>query len=438
VARHRNLTVFLIILSSLSFGMGWNDGSFGQSAIFNPDKILSLDFVDTDLNDALRLLASQNNINIVTNEDIRGVVTVHFTKVTLKGAIDAILKANGYDYIIQENILIIKPTAMVIHGELTSKIFELDYVSAEDLQLPLQNILSPKGKLEVFTRSSSLQSGAGIGPSKADILVVSDIPDNMMKITEFIEKIDVEAAQVMISVKFIETSLTENLKLGIDWSMSAILSGGPAVAQPTGLASGGGGLPGLGIGAFKDLNLAILSMSEFQIVLDMLQSTGRSELLSEPRITTLDNQWANMSVETEITVIVPVVAGGAAGAIAAEQAQKVTVEIALAVLPQVHKNGQITLAVEPTVEAITGYSGPDLDQPIISRRTTSTQVRVKNGETIAIGGLIKEDLRKVEKKVPILGSIPILGKMLFTTTSDEKERSDLLIFITPHIINPED
>jgi len=436
VAILKNYTIILIIFSSLTFGLGWNDGSADQSAIFNPDKILSLDFVETDLNDALRLLASQNNINIITNEDIRGVVSIHFTKVTLKGAIDAILKSNGYDYIIHENILIVKPTSMVIHGELTSKIFELDYVNAGDLQLPLQNILSPKGKLEIFTRTTSLPTG--FGPSKADILVVSDIPDNMMKITEFIKKIDVAAAQVMISVKFIETSLTENQKLGIDWSMSATLSGGPAIAQPTGLATPGQGLPGLGIGAFKDLNLAILSMSEFQIVLDMLQSTGRSELLSEPRITTLDNQWANMSVQTEITVIVPVVAGGATGAIAAEQAQKITVEIALAVLPQVHKNGQITLAVEPTVEAITGYSGPNMDQPIISRRTTTTQVRVKNGETIAIGGLIKEDLRKVEKKVPILGSIPILGKMLFTSISDEKERSDLLIFITPHLINPED
>ena len=427
--------IILIIFSSLAFGLGWDRGSVDQLAIFNPNKILSLDFVETDLNDALRLLASQNNINIVTNEDITGVVTVHFTKVTLKGAIDAILKANGYDYIIQENILIIKPTAMVIHGELTSQIFELDYISAEDLQLPLQNILSPKGKLEIFTRTTSLPTG--FGPSKADILVVSDIPDNMGNITQFIEKIDVAVAQVMISVKFIETSLTENQNLGIDWSMSASLAGGPALAQPTGLATAGG-LPGLGIGAFKDLNLAILSLSEFQMVLDMLQSTGKSELLSEPRITTLDNQWANMSVETEITVIVPVVAGGATGAVAAEQAQVVTVEIALAVLPQVHNNGQITLAVEPTVEAITGYSGPDLDQPIISRRTTSTQVRVKNGQTIAIGGLIKEDLKKVEKKVPILGSIPILGKMLFTSTSDEKERSDLLIFITPHLINPED
>lgn len=417
----------------------------------NPNKLLSMEFVEADLQDVLRLLSKQNGFNLIVNENISGVVTVHFTKVTLKGALDAILIANGYDYLIQDNILIIKPIDSDMRGELVTKVFNLDYVTASDISAPLEDVLTEKGRIQIFSRSSKLSTdyiATGSAEDIADILVITDEPENIPEIEELIRQLDLPPAQVMISVKFIETTLSENEQMGIDWTTKAKLSGGPAISQPDGLAtissgatggagSTGGGLTGLGLGAIKDLNLAILSIQEFELLLEMLQATGKSKLLSDPRVATLDNQRAIINVETEVTVIIPTVATGAGGAVATETAEKITIAISLLVLPHVHKNGYITLAVEPTVEAITGYSGPDLDQPIISRRLAATQVRVNNGETIAIGGLIKEDVRQTEKKVPFLGNIPIIGRLLFTSTSNEIEKSDLLIFITPHIIYSE-
>ncbi len=417
----------------------------------NPNKLLSMEFVEADLQDVLRLLSKQNGFNIIVNENISGVVTVHFVKVTLKGALDAILIANGYDYLIQDNILIIKPIDSDMRGELVTKVFKLDYVTANDIIAPLEDVITEKGRIQIFSRSSKLSEdyiAVGSAEDIADIIVITDEPENLPKIEEIIMQLDLPPAQVMISVKFIETTLSENEDMGIDWTAKAKLSGGPAISQPGGLASissggggtggaAGGGLTGLGLGAIKDLNLAILSFQDFEILLEMLQATGKSKLLSDPRVVTLDNQRAIINVETEITVIVPTVTAGTGGAIATETAEKITIAISLAVLPHVHKNGYITLAVEPTVEAITGYSGPNLDQPIISRRLAATQVRVNNGETIAIGGLIKEDVRQIEKKVPYLGNIPIIGRLLFTSTSNEIQKSDLLIFITPYIINPD-
>ncbi len=440
----QNIAWSLTLLFLIITGPATAQNSDIQAAL-HPEKLLTMDFVEADLQDVLRLLSKQNGFNLIINESVSGKVTVNFTKVTLKGALDAILVANGYDYLIQDNILIIKPIDSSMQGEVVTRVFELDYVTAADIMNPLEDVLTDKGRIQMFSRSSrltgtSVQAG---GEENADILVITDEPANFEKIEKLINELDIPAPQVMISVKFIETSLSENENMGIDWTAKAQVMGGPSLIDESGVATSvagaGGGATGggLGLGTFRNLNLAILNISEFQLLLEMLEATGKSRLLSDPRVATLDNQRATINVETEVTVILPTVSAGAAGAVATETAEKITIAISLVVMPHVHKNGNITLAVEPTVEAITGYSGPNLDQPIISRRLAATQVRVDNGETIAIGGLIKEDVRQTEKRVPFFGSIPVLGKLLFTSIVNENQKSDLLIFITPHILNSE-
>ncbi len=445
--------ITLIILGFLAASLGLSqeiDHRLAKPTSGRSRELLNMNFVNADLRNVLRLLADQNNINLVVNEDVSGTVTVHFSNVTLKGALDAILKSNGYDYVIQDNILIVKPINTKMQGETTTKVYKLDYISANDVTGPLEDLLTSKGSVQVFQRSSELsQSTGNETATRADELVVTDTPDNFVRIDALIAQLDIPVPQVMIGVKFIETILSDNENMGIDWTTKATLQGGPALATSTGLVTAGGtggtsggtggtggssgGAGGLGIGRLKQLNLAILTLQEFQVVLDYLKSKGNSKVLSDPRITTLDNHRANFTTETELTVIVPTVSQSATGALATETAEKYTIKIELMVLPHVHKNGQITMTVEPTVEGITGYSGPDLDQPIISRRNAETQVRVNNGETIAIGGLIKEDVTQQDRKVPFLGDLPLIGK-LFSYHSSEKQKSDLLIFITPHLI----
>ena len=115
--------------------------------------------------------------------------------------------------------------------------------------------------------------------------------------------------------------------------------------------------------------------------------------------------------------------------------EDIDINISLLVLARVNPDRYITMSVEPVVEAITGYTGPDGDRPSVASRSAKTQVMIKDGETIAIGGLIKEDKFETFKKVPILGDIPLLGR-LFQYKSKQSEKTDLIIFITPRIVGP--
>lgn len=401
-------------------------------------QLMSLEFVDADLKHVLRLIAKQNNLNIITNEDLSGQVTVNFEDVTLKNALESILVSNGYNYFIKDNIIIVKERTQRRVGELVTRVYEFDYIEAQDAINALANVItSDYGEMEIFRRSQP-GSGGGItsqqtGGSK--YLVITDIPENFSRIDGLINEIDKPVPQVMIAVKFIETRLEQEDTRGINWTVKARLSGGPpASGVNTGTTTGGTGTTtgGTGVttgttganagfpilGEYRNLNVATLNLQEFQAILEMLFTKGDSKILSDPRITTLDNQPANIEVGTTIPVLVPQQQGATAGGAGATGVgfiqntyEEIDIAISLRVLPRVNPDRYITMSVEPIVEAITGYTGPDGDRPIVASRSAKTQVMIKDGETIAIGGLIKEDKFDTFKKVPILGDIPLVGRL---------------------------
>lgn len=432
-----------------------------QNPILDNNKLMTMDFVNADLNQVLRLIAKQNNLNIITSDKVKGVVTVSFDQVTLKGALDAILAAHGYDYVISNNIIIVKSRQESMIGDLETRVYKLKYINASDATAALKNVITERGNIQTFNRnfpdasgqSAGAAAGAGGTETPSSVLVITDDPNNLAGIESVIRQLDKPQPQVMIAVKFIETRLDHNDALGINWTVKARLSGGPQpnIGAGTG-TTGGAGLTGStgGVssrttgfpmfGKYKNLDLAILSLQEFQAVLEMLFTQGNSRLLSDPRIATIDNQPAEINVSTTIPILVPQDnAGGGIGglgtALVRNTFEEKEISIKLNVLPRVNTDRFITMVVEPLVEAITGYTGPDQDRPIVASRSAKTQVMVKDGETIAIGGLIKDDKFETFKKVPILGDIPLLGA-LFRHKSVQTEKTDLLIFITPHIVGP--
>jgi len=457
---HVAILCFLIII----IAVGGNPG-FAQS----PDQPLvarekiSLEFVNADLQHVLRLLAKQNGLNIITNDRIQGRVTVNFTGVSLQSALDAILLSNGYNYVISDDIIIVKEVQREMQGEIETRIYELDYVDARDIVVPLESALTEdKGSIDIFSRSMERASGGtSVQASQntarrtnpSNVLVISDIPSNFPKIEALIGQLDTPAAQVMIGVKFIETRLDHEDTRGINWTIKARLQGGPPRTATNGTNSQTGytgqtgtnttGTMGFPVfGDFQQLDMATLSLQEFQVVLDMLFTEGNSRLLSDPRITTMDNQPAEISVSTTIPILVPQPqsqqsgGGGFAGIFQPVNTfEEEEISISLNVLPQVNTDRYITMSVEPMVEAITGFTGPNQDRPIVASRSAKTQVMIQDGETIAIGGLIKEDKIETKKKVPLLGDIPLLGQ-LFRYRSEQIEKTDLLIFITPRIVGP--
>ena len=386
---------------------------------------VSLQFRNADIQDVVSLLTTSYGLNVIVHKTLTDTantsqISLSLKDVTIQTALDIILKINGYDWYLDGEIIVAKPATEVYQGELVTKIFEMRFADAGIVSAALGNgILSQKG--------NSVGFSTGIESSFNDKLMVSDSRTNMLAIENFIQSLDTETQQIHISVKFIETTLSADEALGINWGLRAELKG-PAPVDT--------------LGEFKDfikdvagweaLSMAQLSLPLYTSVLQLLTADNESRLLQEPQITTTNNSPANIVVGTSIPILVPQAEGGAFG-FQPFTFEETNVDISLQVTPRIAE-GLVSLAIDAQIEAIIGYVGPDADRPIVSSRSTSTNVRVANGMTLLIGGLILNEESEAVDKVPFLGNIPLIGK-LFTNRVKRSSQRELLIFITPSIVS---
>ncbi|HXF58423.1 MAG TPA: type II and III secretion system protein, partial [Candidatus Saccharimonadales bacterium] len=183
-----------------------------------------------------------------------------------------------------------------------------------------------------------------------------------------------------------------------------------------------------------DYTFGKLSFEEFNVALDILKQSSTTNLVSAPKITTLDNQEAEIIVGT----VVPIARyehTEQTGALQISGYDEKKVGVRLLVTPHVGPDSTMILAVNPEISEIVEYRGQFNERPVTSTRSAQTQVEVRSGETVMIGGLIRTVDMKIERKVPILGDIPLLS-FLFRHKTTSKQKVDLMIFITPHLIEP--
>jgi len=181
----------------------------------------------------------------------------------------------------------------------------------------------------------------------------------------------------------------------------------------------------------QTMNFATLSRPVVSAILSLLANDGSTRLLQEPQVTTTNNSPANIVVGTTIPVLVPQGEGSVFGTNPYTYEDQ-HVNISLEVLPRVNEDKVISMKIDAIVQDIIGFIGKD-QRPMISTRSTNTNVRVNNGETLLIGGLIFDTADEMNNKVPLLGDIPII-KRLFNYSSKAKEQRELLIFITPTVV----
>ncbi len=396
---------------------------------------VSLTFDDTPIGAVLKMIAAQNGLNLVVSSEVTGNISISLEDVSLPAALDAILMPNGFNYFIKEDIIIVKTMDQSIIGELVARTYRLKYLSASAAAAALEPLMSEKGKFIPVGASASGSSTE----SGSNQLVVFEYPSIHLLIEQLIETIDIKLRQISIEAKIIETNLQNEENLGINWpkSISTSLSG---VSTP---GSGGtseesstetGEMSGVMPLETGNWQLGYLSVAQMDVVLNFLQQRNNAKLLSNPRLTTLENEKAIIDIQTVIPI--QTINRFSEGAVVQDIVtfQDEEIGISLEVTPRINDDSTITLTVHPIVEEIIGYSGPtDNQKPITSKRSLNTNVTVKNTETIALGGLLKETQIEVESKLPILGSIPILGK-LFTHKTKDVQTTDLLILITPRII----
>jgi len=273
--------------------------------------------------------------------------------------------------------------------------------------------------------SADGKSGGAGNADRAHMIVVSGMPADVEKAIHLLEEVDVAPQQVMIEVKVVDLSPEKAQDLGVSWNWSnlsfleapagSILQGvGNTLSQSTLVK--GDKLGGISRVPFT-----------FQAALSAMVKSKDAKILANPRVQVLDNDDANIFIGD--TVRSQISQSGISGTTV--QVFEFPVGIILLVRPRVNANGEVTMRVHPAVSTITGISADNLPQT--STREAETTVRIKDGETVVIGGLIRDEMSKVVTEIPFLSKLPLLGE-LFRTTSTDHRHSEIMVFITPHIV----
>jgi len=401
------------------------------------DKI-SLKLKGVPLVEVLNMIAMQYNLNLVVSGNVTGEVTIHLEDVDIFTALNAILNANGYNYFVKDEVVVVKPRDITVEGEYQSRLFTLKYINPETARKALEPRLSEKGQIIILDRNNdNVQGSSNFQPNR---ILITERLAQLKELAQVIEEIDIQERLIQIEAKIIETTVDNSSKLGFLWPSSVTTTLGNAegwasTGSTTTTTEDFDSKAGIYDIENESWNWGKLSVQQLNLVLDLLKQNGNSKLISDPHITTLENHEAEIKIETVIPI--QTINRFSEGAVIQDIVtfQDEEVGITLKVTPRINVPGQITLEVNPTIEDIIGYTGTENNRkPITTARSIKTRITVNDGESIALGGLLKEDEIQTEQRVPVLGYIPILGKLLFTHKSTEKSTTDLIILITPRII----
>tara|TARA_B100001123_G_C15331260_1_gene1031300 strand:+ start:3147 stop:4439 length:1293 start_codon:yes stop_codon:yes gene_type:complete len=406
-------------------------GSTVEDEKFNLSHKMSINMKNSDIRNVLELIGELTGLNIVISPEVQDTVTANLENVSVRAALDAILQPNGYSYFIKENILIIKLADTQMVGELETQIIRLKYIDANMVQQAIGNLLSPQGRIVSYAQRLSDMTAGGSSNRMVN-LILTETQENMPRLLNMINTIDVPIANINIAVKFIETQIDTTKGSGFDWT------GGVPIQL--------GGNDSLGTIPFKLNNVTIATLNPIQLsnALRLMQARGNSKLLSSPSVTTLDNHPANVDVTTTVYIEGSLQTGTTTnnqentsfpglGMVVNNVVTQTSIGISLMVTPRLNETNRITLAVDAEVEALLAAAEIASDRPRSTSRSVKTQVTVQNGDTVILGGLIAENTIENFKYFPGLRSIPIIGR-LFQSKSIEKEQRELLIFITPNVV----
>ncbi|MEO7412737.1 MAG: secretin N-terminal domain-containing protein [Opitutaceae bacterium] len=447
---------------------------------------LSVDFPDEDIRNILRNVADLFELNLVMPEALQGKTTIKLRDVTWRQIFQSVLSPVGYNYVEDGNIIKIVSNDSLQQEPTSTDVFILNYARAADIMPTVASLVdgAAGGKIVVDARSNSL--------------VITERPSRMNRIRPIIEQLDKATDQVMIETKFIEVTSGDIKNLGVNWaSLNAYtVNAGPFSAENRNLTSrdskagrietnidvpfmqngyeraddlasrNGGGAnidPIRGIGpAFSDaatgrtystlgpasdisqifsgtlshITSAVFDAEALKVVLSALQTLQSTKVVSNPTIVTLNNTEATINVG-ESRPLPSYAFNEQRGTFEVNGFTFKDIGVNLKVTPQVNGRGFIKLTVEPEVSQSTRdavFNGAAI--PIIDVRKAKTQVSLKDGYTMGIGGLLKNSTGNGTTKVPVLGSIPVFGR-LFKSESKNRDSTNLIIFITAKLVSAE-
>jgi type IV pilus assembly protein PilQ len=399
------------------------------------------EFQGDDVGAVLRLLARQAKINMVVSEAVTGTVTMRLEDVTALQAVSIIVKAKGLFLDKIDNVYYIKTAAERGAEPTESSSYQFSYARAKDVAVLVAPQMSSKEAVQVDERTNTL--------------FYRETRANMDHIKQLLVQIDKPTKQVMIEARLVEVTANPKQSYGINWSG---VVGGPTnpqtltygAALPT-LPQPGQNPPtsGFGLGNSQSNNLfanihslvgqfAILSAPQMSVTVQALNDDADAEFLANPRVVTADNMQAKIEIIRSQPVpqlnfneqTATAVFGGF---------QDKKFGNTLVVKPSINKDDFVTLSVKPEISNKVGdstfvFAGATVTSPVIDTRSLDSNVLIRSGDTLAIGGLLQDEVLKQRTKVPGLGDVPILGYM-FQSRTNIRTKRNLLVFVTPTIID---
>ncbi|MFH1847416.1 MAG: secretin N-terminal domain-containing protein [Candidatus Omnitrophota bacterium] len=438
---------------------------------------VTINFKDVDIQTVLHYLSEVSGVDIVPTYDVVGNVTVRLRDKPWEVALDVITRNSDYAYTREDTIIRVMPKAKLNTEEPVTAVIPLNYI-IQDTEESNQNVAK---LLEAITSVLKVDAGESVTylPS-ANSIVVAAVPARLNAIKDMVKRIDVKIPQVMLEAKIIEVRLDKNDQFGIDWNAVVSISGSK---RPTTLpferTGAFGFLPGeqrkylpysTNIAGttiseesdfpYVDFTAAVdptavattgsvfsygtLDFSAFSAVLRFIDEWDDTNILSSPRITTLNNQPAVIKVITNVFLQKQQTATDTASVVTVEfEDEPREVGVILEVTPHVNDNGEITVNLKPQVSTNLTFSELEVSGATntvamtYNSREAETQVMVRDGETVFIGGLITETNTKEDHKFPILGDmtkgLPFLGP-LFNYEQDNVDKTEVVFFITVHLL----
>jgi len=402
----------------------------------------NLDVTGADLRTVLRAISEFSGRNIVVAQNVKANVTITLRNVAWQDALKAVLRANGLDYVNDGSVIRVDETGKLnaekVEREtanartlelvpLETRIVKLNYANAAEMTTPLQPALSKRGNIQVEKRTNSL--------------IVTDLASNVDQVVQMAQELDSTTPQIEITAKLVDVDASALRNLGVEWNLGptdnkAYLFPGPdAQADPL---PGGGTLHSndrtIELGASHSTPVdnstkrtlgVVKDWGTLEAQLQTLEEKRKANIISNPRITTVDNREAKIVVGQKIPLIVQDVAGNPVS-------QLQTIGIQLRVTPHLTQDKKIMLDLHPEVSDLSTQSTVQ-GGIIINTSEADTRVMVEDGQTAVIGGLIRTNESTVSRGVPLLKDIPIVG-LLFSSTSTVRQNRELIIFVTPRLV----
>jgi type IV pilus assembly protein PilQ len=404
------------------------------------------EFQGDDVGQVLRLLARQAKVNMVVSDAVTGTVTMRLEDVTALQAISIIVKAKGLFMDKIDTVYYIKTPAEKTAEPTESDSYQFSYARAKDVSPLVASQLASHDPPQIDERTNTI--------------FFRETRSNIDNVRKMLVQIDKPTKQVMIEARLVEVTADPVQAYGINWSGTVGSASNPktisyggynTTTQPkpgeniptNGLALGnqnnGNFFGSLGaLAGVANSEFAILSVPQFSATLQALNEDSDAEFLANPRVVTADNQQAKIEIIRNQPVpqlnfneqTATAVFGGF---------QDKTFGNTLVVRPSINKDNFITLQVKPEISNKVAdfhfnFASADVTSPIIDKRTLDSSVLIRSGDTLAIGGLISDQTSKSRTKVPLLGDIPVVG-YAFQSHTNERHKRNLLIFVTPTIID---